>query len=934
MADAKQQWQDATQRIVAALDIAAEYELLGVRLAGTKPNNKGWIACHAIGREDANPSAGININDGPLRGRYKDFAGNGRAVRLFDFAATLVGRFGGSWKEARNHYARQTGVDLPNGEEELAAEKFEFSDATFGVLNVYATGKAGVTVRGLKETGAIVARWPKGLSAEKTNHLLAVPMHGAALLDLEPTAWHCVASNPLRKIRQYQGKGREERQLKSMTVGDYGLMNDEGLRRLAQAEVVWIVEGISDLFAAQSAIGPWRDEDPAQRRHVVISSGGCSYHPKAEWVQLFAGKDVRIVFDVGDEKDEGQIGAAVWVAAVLPVAKCVRNVKLPLGKDGGKNDLRVWLCTPHTFAELETYSLTFEPLDAGDQTEQLSRHDALLKNLGLSVIGEHEGTQHIELFSEQTRKSGTVKDIDKLSIAKLIQFCGSEVVETYVHDGKEAQPGKYQLKEVKAAIAAGASDKLFHGEEKLGAGVWEVEGKLLLIRSKEAAIFNGSLKMERSHIPFFHGRILDLSEASADWCDFGTVERYYTASQKPEFCRETLDEAEKLFALWFWRHKPAPQVVAGLVICSWLQTVWEWRPEIFITGSSDTGKSLLLEEVISRGMFGGLGMYVQKPTEAAIRQHMQHHARILMVDEFEHDSHRQKILELSRMSSRGGYVIRGTIDQRGTKFRLRHIPWFAAIETGLRRQADRNRYILLELEEIPEDVRGKINLPSQSQLHDLGLRLLAVGLRHYLEARRLAKALRSVQSPEVPGRVVESFAVPCGMISAIRGHDDTLAALWLAETLSAWDFRFQTSRDDLDVLQEILTAEVFMEGGQRQTVSQLLGQPSNPDITKALARVGIRKIYKRGKDHGQVAVLWICTEVVRKNLLKTSSEYVHLAIDQYLGRLYKCKHSKQRLGGKENFRGIEIPFSTLDKHFDTESMDEAEEHDKTELDFK
>ena len=67
------------------------------------------------------------------------------------------------------------------------------------------------------------------------------------------------------------------------------------------------------------------------RKHVGLSAGGCSYHPKKEWMGHFQGKDVRVVFDVGDANDAGQIGAAVWVAALLPVARCVRNVLLPMG---------------------------------------------------------------------------------------------------------------------------------------------------------------------------------------------------------------------------------------------------------------------------------------------------------------------------------------------------------------------------------------------------------------------------------------------------------------------------------------------------------------------------------------------------------------------------------------------------------------------------
>lgn len=926
MADNRQKWQEARRQILLALDLATEYQALGVRIAGShkKPSAKGWIECHSVDvDQDRAPSAGINVADGPFLGRYKDFR-SGRTCGLFDFAAA-AGKFGGSWKEALKHYARQTAIKLPDGDEELVADRFDFFDPTFGMLAVYAAGKPGITARAIQEVGSQGARWPKNLTAEKTNHLFATPMYGSALLDLEPTGWHCCAANPKSKIRKFQGKEHEDALLKTMTAGEYGLMNVDGINRLADAEVVNIVEGLTDLYAAQSVLGPWRDETPETRKHIVLSAGGCTYHPKPEWMHHFAGKEVRIWFDVGDASDEGQTGAAVWVAAMLPVARLVRNIKLPLGKDGGKNDLRAWLVDGHSYGDMDGFAQTFEPIEAGDVAAQLSPHEALLKNLGLVVIGEHESSQRIEVFAEQTKKSATITDIDRLTIPKLIQLLGHEPVEQHVHDGREPQAGKFQIKDVRTAIASAASDKLFHSEERFGAGVWETGGQVVLVKAREVGILNpGATKIERSGIPFLNGCVLDISQSTGDWVDFTVLNRYLAEAQRPEFCWATFEEADNLFGKWYWRHLQSPRIVASLVICSWLQTLWEWRPEVFVTGSSDTGKSLLVEEAI-KGMFGPLAMYVQKPTEAAIRQHLRHHAKVPMFDEFEHDNHRQKILELFRASSSGGEVIRGTSDQKGVKYRVRHIPWFAAIETGLRKQADVNRYIILELNEIPGHMRGKIKMPSAERLRDLGVRLLAIGLRHYKEARRLAATLRGNQYPSVPGRLVECFSVPWGMYSAIYGHGEEAARDLLGDMFSSWDFGGQSSRDDVDLMQEILTAEVITEGGKRSSVSRLLAEVGG-DSAESLYRIGVRKVFKRGSKAGSMA-LWICPEVVRKSIFKTGSDFSGHSIGQYLMRLNGATKTKQRLGGNQTFWGIEIPFTTINEIFHDEH---DEEHDESE----
>ena len=238
------------------------------------------------------------------------------------------------------------------------------------------------------------------------------------------------------------------------------------------------------------------------------------------------------------------------------------------------------------------------------------------------------------------------------------------------------------------------------------------------------------------------------------------------------------------------------------------------------------------------------------------------------MDEFEHDQHRQKIFELFRTSSRGGRTIRGTADQRGMSFTLRHIPWFAAIEMGLRKQADRNRYIILELKDIPPEKRGRFDLPSTKHLCDLGQRLLATGLRHYQRTLDLAPQLKSMQAEGVPGRVIENFSLPAAIFAAIFGMAVDETEAMLRDWLINWDFFDQAQRDEIRLLQEILTSEVVMDGGIRSTVSMLLDKPFEQDAIKALLRVGIKRPRKRGSLNK--AVIFFIPDVVRRYLLRGS----------------------------------------------------------------
>jgi len=102
----------AETEIIARLDVAAEYEALGVRLAG-RPRASGMVSCYAYGRDDRSPSAWINVQSGYYGDSGGETDGEG-SISLWQFAVN-VKRFP-DWRTARQHYADKAGVTLPNGQ--------------------------------------------------------------------------------------------------------------------------------------------------------------------------------------------------------------------------------------------------------------------------------------------------------------------------------------------------------------------------------------------------------------------------------------------------------------------------------------------------------------------------------------------------------------------------------------------------------------------------------------------------------------------------------------------------------------------------------------------------------------------------------------------------------------------------------------------------
>ena len=101
-------WIDLKARIVAALDVAAEYEAFGVEFtkASAKPN--GVRECRAVGREDVEPSAFVNVKTGV----YHDSGGGGATLDFFNFALRHGGGKWGRWVEVIRHYAEKAGVEF------------------------------------------------------------------------------------------------------------------------------------------------------------------------------------------------------------------------------------------------------------------------------------------------------------------------------------------------------------------------------------------------------------------------------------------------------------------------------------------------------------------------------------------------------------------------------------------------------------------------------------------------------------------------------------------------------------------------------------------------------------------------------------------------------------------------------------------------------
>jgi hypothetical protein len=355
------QWRDAEQAVLAALDIAAEYKSMGVVFTKDTPTSKGWLPCHALDRKDNTASAAVFVGSGSARGRWRDLGGEGLSCSMWEFAA----RFGGfrDWKEARKHYAKRAGIQLPGGAEpKRPIDQVELLDtpARDIVLANWAELKGGFDLQTVREVGGRYARYPRKAKAEASQYVVAVPGYQPpGLTDSDPVAW-VVANSTGGPVILYNGSGKEPTKSKTLSVGGSvgSLMGEYALRALlaerdgveghTAVEIVWKCEGLSDLLTMHHALRV----AGLLGRHVVLSNTqGCLESVKPEWVELLRGK---VVYVVQDCDRPGQIGATRWCQSLAGKAAEVKNVTLPyeiLEAHGA--DLRDYLFRDkHTIDEL------------------------------------------------------------------------------------------------------------------------------------------------------------------------------------------------------------------------------------------------------------------------------------------------------------------------------------------------------------------------------------------------------------------------------------------------------------------------------------------------------------------------------------------------------------------------------------------------------
>jgi putative DNA primase/helicase len=164
-----------------------------------------------------------------------------------------------------------------------------------------------------------------------------------------------------------------------------------------------------------------------------------------------------------------------------------------------------------------------------------------------------------------------------------------------------------------------------------------------------------------------------------------------------------------------WSDGMSGKLLAGWLAVAPICGAIKWRPHIWVTGESDTGKSWIMDNIVCP-ILGKMALYVTgNTTEPAIRGALQNNAFPVFYDEIEAESMAsilrvQAVLEFARVcsSNKTAAIMKGTAFGKTNTYQPRSCFLFSSINPKLYQQADENRISLLKLVKRKDYVEGNM----------------------------------------------------------------------------------------------------------------------------------------------------------------------------------------------------------------------------------
>ena len=184
---------------------------------------------------------------------------------------------------------------------------------------------------------------------------------------------------------------------------------------------------------------------------------------------------------------------------------------------------------------------------------------------------------------------------------------------------------------------------------------------------------------------------------------------------------------ENLYSRWnFQRGEDAVRLVLGHQITQLVCGALPFRPALYLTGDRGSGKTTLMETMMTVAN----GIYTGDASSAGVYQATRDNAQPVALDETETDVDMRKqvaLLKLMRSCSSGDLILRGSGEHRSVSFQARSSIVFGSITPLQMSAADYSRMPVLEI----GVARGKLHMPTNEELRTAGDDILALLLERW-----------------------------------------------------------------------------------------------------------------------------------------------------------------------------------------------------------
>lgn len=934
-------WQEFRNNLLEQVNFVEVYKDCGLVFSKAIPDVKGWLPAYShekFGGTDQSPSAAINVTNGI----YKDFRAN-LTLSIFDFLVKVG--IADNWREAQKYIADRYNFKCPSISKNHPEYGVSWRDWKDVLVQKFCQLRPPITVAGLKHAGAQLCLWHDQPAIalgiyDKNLHVI-----GYCYIPRSNKTFRGVGAKCIAKLYP----GTEAGLIGLPTVR--GLLSDRHPTRQAEIATVgqpdgeqykpllW-VEGPTDLLAAYSL---WPDS------YFITNPHGCTENVTQTQISIFEYSPVRLCF-VADCDVPGIVGAhkkqqqleKMWTNR--PGKGYGGSVLCPYTQDAiaekhGK-DLRDFIS--ENFDDLQTAAITmvgptikigqhsFHTIEDPKQLEQIEEKkdeqtkqlletvttnvNTIMKKLHLKILMVYEDGSFV-FGSEATNKSKHLRSLRNFSYPDLLLVGGFDI-NTFVSDTNELNgPQIITFKDFLKILSLAVS-LIPPTEKTIGEGIWAIDNEndnnfeIAVVKQGSFYILEQT-KLTAKKESVYKNCLVDYTDKT-NWFNFDKLQDYLTLTQNTSWRIETHKKLQSLIASWNWSYENMDLVACGLVYATWLQTIWQWRPIVTLTGESDSGKTIFLNFL--HELYLNLAVTVANSTTAGIMQNIKNRAAPLLLDEFDASREQQKLFKTLRACGRNQKFLKGQTTQESRIYKLHHIPWISGIFYSTADQADLNRMITLHL--LAANGKQFFTSPSQSELFDLGHRILAASL---FTAKQSYKTSLELSRMGVSSRYRESYSIPFSTLSAMANFsiEDTNILLedYLTNFVEKEITQEDTKNDQEAVLIDILNSTIRLPYDaevNEPTVAMMLTRPDLYAMYWSYLEpkgLGV-KTARSGLKHFVI----LPKTLTNPNgiLAKTKWEY-NLGLGQILRRLegpIKPDSAVSRLAGQA-FRCLRIPLDPL-----------------------